>query len=265
VFSSLTLERISVRPSLADDLKTREIPSWLDQWDISPGADWDQGIDLALRESERFLVILSPAAVTSRQVRAEIQAAVDAAKAVFPILHKDCEIPRVIRLYQFLDFRDDHEYSQTMERLVKALGSEKQQFPPPYTPSTARKTRRLTLVATAAVALVGLVLFTSYQNDTHYVAPPVKEPQTNLSQKPLLAEIVGPSTIFVGQRAIYRAEFEGNLAFEWHYTQPVKLTDRNVWVELGYPGQTETLTLRVTAPDGRTFTTSKMITAVAPP
>ena len=98
---------------LAADLRTREIPTWLDQWDISPGADWDQGIDLALRESEGFLVILSPSAVTSRQVRAEIQAAVDAAKAVFPILYKDCEIPRVIRLYQFLDFRDDHEYGQT--------------------------------------------------------------------------------------------------------------------------------------------------------
>jgi hypothetical protein len=76
------------------------------------------------------------------------------------------------------------------------------------------------------------------------------------------AEIVGPSKVFVGKRAIYRAEFEGDLRFEWHYTQPIRLTDRNVWVELGYPGQTETLTLKVTNPDGRTFTTSKTITAV---
>ena len=79
------------------------------------------------------------------------------------------------------------------------------------------------------------------------------------------AEIIGPSTVFVGKRAIYRAEFEGNLDFEWHYTQPVKLTDRNVFVELGYVGQTETLTLTVKTPDGRTFFTSKMITAIAAP
>ena len=87
-------------------------------------------------------------------------------------------------------------------------------------------------------------------------APPTRDPY---------AEIVGPATVFVGKRAIYRAEFERNLEFEWHYTQPVKLTDRNVFVELGYVGQTETLTLTVRSPDGRTFSTSKMVTAVAAP
>ncbi|TBW03932.1 hypothetical protein E0E52_13430 [Azotobacter chroococcum] len=86
-----------------------------------------------------------------------------------------------------------------------------------------------------------------------------------LSSKQLFAEIVGTSTVIVGKRAIYHAEFEGDLEFKWHYTQPVKLTDRNVFVELGYPGQTETLTLRVKSRDGRTYSTSKMITAVAPP
>lgn len=95
--------------------------------------------------------------------------------------------------------------------------------------------------------------------------PPKEEASSDISRKPLFAEIVGPSTIVVGKRAIYRAEFEGDLGFEWHYTQPVKLTDRNVFVELGYPGQTETLTLRVKGLDGQTYTTSKIITAVAPP
>lgn len=116
------------------------------------------------------------------------------------------------------------------------------------------------------------VLRTLFRNDdesrtesTRSAMPPKEQPSSRASPKELFAEIVGPSTIFVGKRAIYRAEFEGDLAFEWHYTQPVKLTDRNVFVELGYPGQTETLTLRVKSPGGQTFTTSKMITAVAPP
>lgn len=95
--------------------------------------------------------------------------------------------------------------------------------------------------------------------------PQKERAPSGVSRKPLFAEIVGPSTVIVGKRAIYRAEFDGDLEFEWHYTQPVKLTDRNVFVELGYPGQTETLTLRVKGPDGQTFTTSKMITAIAPP
>lgn len=91
------------------------------------------------------------------------------------------------------------------------------------------------------------------------------EPSSAAPARGPYAEIVGPSTVFVGKRAIYRAEFEGNLDFEWHYTQPVKLTDRNVFVELGYVGQTETLTLTVKTPDGRTFSTSKMINAIAAP
>lgn len=96
--------------------------------------------------------------------------------------------------------------------------------------------------------------------------PLENQPTSSLPpSKQLFAEIVGPSTVVVGKRAIYRAEFDGDLEFEWYYTQPVKLTDRNVFVELGYPGQTETLTLRVNSRDGRTYSTSKMITAVAPP
>jgi hypothetical protein len=87
-------------------------------------------------------------------------------------------------------------------------------------------------------------------------------PATQSRSSEIYAKIVGPSTVFVGKRATYRAEFEGDLRFEWHYTQPVKLTDRNVFVELAYPGQTETLTLIVTGPDGRMGTTSKTITAI---
>ena len=185
VFISYAREDEKFVLRLASELRTRGISIWLDQWDISPGADWDQSIDRALHESERFIVILSPAAVSSRQVRAEIQAAIDTAKAVFPVLYKDCEVPRVIRLYQFLDFRDDHECSQTLERLAEALHGEKEPPPPPYPPSTASKiwrTRHLVLATAAGVALIGggLLLFIFFHfsswpiipNDKHQVAAP---------------------------------------------------------------------------------------------
>ena len=185
VFISYAREDEKFVLRFASELRTRGISIWLDQWDISPGADWDQSIDRALRESERFIVILSPAAVSSRQVRAEIQAAIDTAKAVFPVLYKDCEVPRVIRLYQFLDFRDDHECSQTLERLTEALHGEKEPPPPPYPPSTASKiwrTRHLVMATAAGVALVGggLLLFIFFPfsswpiilNDKHQVATP---------------------------------------------------------------------------------------------
>jgi TIR domain len=60
------------------------------------------------------------------------------------------------------------------------------------------------------------------------LGPSVQSPTTRSESSQIHAEIVGPSKVFVGKRAIYKAEFEGDLRFEWHYTQPVRLTDRNV-------------------------------------
>jgi hypothetical protein len=53
---------------LATRLKQRTVPIWLDQWDIPPGADWDQSIEAALHQCSRFIIVLSPAAVASKQV-----------------------------------------------------------------------------------------------------------------------------------------------------------------------------------------------------
>ena len=117
---------------LAGELKDRGVAIWLDQWDIAPGADWDLAIDQALRHSETVIAVLSPSAVESRQVRAETNAAMEAGKTIFPVLYKDCEVPRVLRLYQIIDFRDDQQHASMLGRLVAALGGiAPTSFPPP--------------------------------------------------------------------------------------------------------------------------------------
>ena len=59
---------------LAANLKKRGVPVWIDQWDIPPSADWDLTIDNALYDCAQFLIVLSPAAVASREVRGELRA-----------------------------------------------------------------------------------------------------------------------------------------------------------------------------------------------
>jgi TIR domain len=150
---------------LATDLKARGIAVWLDQWAITPGADWDQCIDRALAESFQVVAILSPAAVASKQVRAEIQLAVDApSKTVYPVLYQDCEVPRVLRLYQFLDFRDTRNYGRELERLARALEGETEPSklatpspsPTPRRPDEGKaRGRRLILAAIVATIVVG--------------------------------------------------------------------------------------------------------------
>lgn len=47
------IDREFVR-KLAANLKSQGVPVWLDQWDIPPGADWDQSIDSALHACAHF-------------------------------------------------------------------------------------------------------------------------------------------------------------------------------------------------------------------
>jgi hypothetical protein len=168
VFISYAREDETFVLNLASAFKARGIPLWLDQWDILPGADWNRSIDRALHESRKVVIVLSPAAVVSRQVRAEIQLAVDAEeKAVFPVLYNDCAVPRILRLYQFSDFREPRTFEAALDRLAEALGAETtlphvEKVPPepkPLRPQPPRgDNRRLMLTAVVgAAALLVLV------------------------------------------------------------------------------------------------------------
>src|SRR3712207_6858665 len=77
---------------------------WIDQWDIPSGADWDYEIDKALYDCRHFLIVLSPEAVSSKEVRSELRAALNADKTIVPVLYKACRIPRNLTLIQYTDF-----------------------------------------------------------------------------------------------------------------------------------------------------------------
>jgi hypothetical protein len=89
---------------LAEALREQEVPIWLDQWDIPASADWDKTIDNALYTCTEFLIILSPAAVESDEVRAELRVALSEQKPIVPVLYKECRIPRRLLLTQRVDF-----------------------------------------------------------------------------------------------------------------------------------------------------------------
>ena len=89
---------------LAANLKGRGAPVWLDQWDIRAGADWNEAIDEALRACAHFLIVLSPAAVQSREVKGELLTALDLHKSIVPVLYRPCPIPRQLRAIQYVDF-----------------------------------------------------------------------------------------------------------------------------------------------------------------
>lgn len=145
---------------LATRLKQREAPIWLDQWNIPPGADWDQSIEAALHQCSRFIIVLSPAAVASKQVRSELQTALDENKLVVPVLYRASPLPRQLRLIQNVDFSkhgldDEHAIDQLAQSL---LGSqdESAQTEAPNPPIRMKPNRMFALVA--ALSSIALLL-----------------------------------------------------------------------------------------------------------
>jgi hypothetical protein len=192
VFISYACEDEAFVLRLASALKARGIPVWLDQWDIPPGADWNRSIDRALRESGKIIAVLSPEAVASRQVRAEIQAAVDAEeKAVFPVLYKDCDVPRILKLYHFSDFKDARSFEPELARLAEALDTDAKTPEPPLSePPLWRifvtkfgrlmQRRRLLLAAIVGAPVIAAILVVLAVS--HVGPPSAPTPEVNSEQ-----------------------------------------------------------------------------------
>ena len=109
---------------LAQKLKEQGVGVWLDQWDIPAEADWDRTIDKALRDCDRLLIVLSPNSVKSGEVRGELRT-LDLGKPILPVLYRPCEIPRQLRVIQFVDFSGrEADHDAALARLLSACRGE---------------------------------------------------------------------------------------------------------------------------------------------
>jgi hypothetical protein len=90
-------------------LRAKGANIWLDQLDIKSGQHWDKAVQDALSNCPRFLVILSPTAVESKNVMDELSFALEENKTVIPILYRDCTLPYRVRRLQRIDFRENYE------------------------------------------------------------------------------------------------------------------------------------------------------------
>jgi tetratricopeptide (TPR) repeat protein len=104
---------------LHDDLVAQGLAVWLDVESIPEGADWDQAIDEGLSGARFVLVLLSPAAVLSVQVKSEWNEALSRNLPMIPLLARDCTVPRVLAVFNYVDLRTDYEagLARTVERL----------------------------------------------------------------------------------------------------------------------------------------------------
>lgn len=146
---------------LATALKERGVPVWIDQLDIPAGADWDQWIDRGLRECGQLLIVLSPAAAESRQVRGELQTALDENKLVVPVLLKQCALPRSLRLIQYVDctgqYSLDGQKINDVACALRAPPGASSPKPPSEPPQDTTVRRKWYVVGVSVALLLGLV------------------------------------------------------------------------------------------------------------
>ena len=109
---------------LANDLNAQVAGVWLDQSAIQAGEKWRDEIMDGIRDCKAFILVLSPDAVGSKHVRAEVKSALELGKTIFPILYRPSKMTgrfkSLVEEVQTLDLRSG-SYTDNFQKLVEGL------------------------------------------------------------------------------------------------------------------------------------------------
>jgi hypothetical protein len=105
---------------LANNLKEAGFKIWLDVLDIPHGTNWDLEVQRGLENSDTMLVLLSPTASASDNVRDEWHYFIEKKRRIIPLMIQPNEVPFRLSRRQRIDFTNK-PYDQALTELVNAL------------------------------------------------------------------------------------------------------------------------------------------------
>jgi hypothetical protein len=105
------------------------VDPWLDEEKLLPGQDWDMEIEKAVEASEAVIVCVSRSSVTKEgYIQRELKFVLDIALekpegAIFiiPLRLDDCELPRRLRSWQYVDYFPADRRKLSYQRLLQSL------------------------------------------------------------------------------------------------------------------------------------------------
>jgi hypothetical protein len=106
--------------SLREYLRETEFQVWTDSA-LSPGSDWRQEIDEAIRQAFAVIVVITPESKTSEYVTYEWAFALGIGKRVIPLILKPTRLHPRLEFLQHIDFIPDDHGEYPWERLVEGL------------------------------------------------------------------------------------------------------------------------------------------------
>lgn len=109
---------------LASDLNEQVSGVWFDQSAIQMGQQWRGEIMEHIRQSNAFILVLSPDSVESQYVREETNKALELGKFIFPVLYRavtlNSELAALVRNIPILDLRPER-YAENLPKLIDDL------------------------------------------------------------------------------------------------------------------------------------------------
>lgn len=114
---------------LYEKLKRDGFSPWLDEQELLPGQDWDFEIYKAVKEAHVVLVLLSSQSVSKegyvqKEIRYTLDLALEKPKGttfIIPMRLDKCEVPRLVRSWQYVDYFPSDRKDWAYNRLVKSL------------------------------------------------------------------------------------------------------------------------------------------------
>ena len=121
VFVSYARADAAYAQELSRRLRSAGVDLWSDQ-DIEPGQHWDEHVETALHQATKMLLVLSPAAIASQNVRDEWRYFLGKGKPVYPYVYQACDVPFGLQRRQFTQSTGDVLID--VSRLIEALSQD---------------------------------------------------------------------------------------------------------------------------------------------
>jgi hypothetical protein len=129
VFISYRRKDLTFVTQLHQELTTRGIPAWFDQENIEVADHWRTSIAEGIRDCKVFVLVLSPDAVESVNIRKEVDLAEKYNKAIVPLMWRNTEIPAAFDYalagIQYIDFKEtasQENFTELTEILKHLIG-----------------------------------------------------------------------------------------------------------------------------------------------
>ncbi len=122
-FISYARQQETLARRFYNDLAVAGVSVWLDRYDIPPGAVWDDAIQQGLEACRYVLILVSQAAITSRNVHAEWNYADTRQKKLLPVLCEPLDpqqIPFRLHTANWVNLTEVH-YDTALKNLLMVL------------------------------------------------------------------------------------------------------------------------------------------------